>query len=144
MGTKLTELRDGCFARALDDEPMFVLLARDTSAPTLVRTWAAQRRHDIDRGRRPASDMAQVLEAEQAADRMEAWRAKNDGAWRTGLFNVAEEANKLFGDPMTGSDAIDFSHMTNGHSIRREGDEYVCSTCSPPRRWDASEGDDHP
>jgi len=33
---------------------------------------------------------------------------------------------------------------TNGHVIRREGDEYVCSTCHPMRRWDASEGDDHP
>ena len=42
MGTKLTELRDGCFARALDDEPMFVLLARDTSAPSLVRLWAGK------------------------------------------------------------------------------------------------------
>lgn len=136
MATKLTELRDGCFARALDDEPMFVLLARDTSAPTLVRTWAAQRRHDIDRGRRPSSDMAQVLEAEQTADRMEAWRAKNDGAWRTGLFNVADEAIRL-------SDS-DFSHSSGGHAIRREGDEYVCTTCNPPKRWDASEGDDHP
>lgn len=31
-----------------------------------------------------------------------------------------------------------------GHMIRREGDEYVCSTCNPPIRWDVSEGDDHP
>lgn len=86
MGTKLQELRDGCFARAMDDEPMFVLLARDAGAPALVRGWAGQRRTDIAEGKRPATDMAQIEEAEATAAKMEAWREANDGAWRAGLF----------------------------------------------------------
>lgn len=86
MGTKLQELRSGCFARAMDDEPMFVLLARDVTAPTQVRAWAIQRKADISMGRKPASDMAVVEEAFATADKMEAWREQNDGAWRGGLF----------------------------------------------------------
>lgn len=86
MGTKLSELRDGCFHRAMDDEPMFVLLGRDPDAPALVRAWAKMRRADIDQGKRPASDLAQAEEAEATATRMEEWRVMNDGAWRNGLF----------------------------------------------------------
>ncbi len=86
MGTKLTELRDGCFHAAMDDEPMFVLLARDPDAPRVVRNWAAQREDEINRGQRPASDRDKVAEARGTADRMERWRKANDGAWRAGLF----------------------------------------------------------
>jgi hypothetical protein len=91
MGTKLQELRDGCFARAMDDEPMFVLLARDDQAPARVREWATQRRADISLGRKPSSDLEQVNEAFQLADRMETWREANDGAWRSGLFGSRTE-----------------------------------------------------
>lgn len=86
MGTKLQELRDGCFYRAMDDEPMFVLLARDPNAPRQVREWADDRENDINQGRKPFTDREQVNEARQCADRMEAWREENDGAWRSGLF----------------------------------------------------------
>jgi hypothetical protein len=86
MSTKITELQDGCFAKALDDEPMFVLLARDTGAPARVRDWAIQRKADISIGKRPESDMGQVNDAFATADRMEAWREENDGKWRNGLF----------------------------------------------------------
>lgn len=86
MGTKAQELRDGCFARAMDDEPMFVLLARDPSAPALARQWADERAAAIHRGDRPETDIEQVIEARRCADRMEAWREENDGKWRTGLF----------------------------------------------------------
>jgi len=91
MGTKLKELRDGCFARAMDDEPMFVLLGRDDKAPAQVRAWAAQRRADISLGKRPASDHAVVAEAYATADAMEQWREDNDGAWRSGLFGVRSD-----------------------------------------------------
>jgi hypothetical protein len=94
MGTKLQELRDGCFAKAMDDEPMFVLLARDPAAPALVRAWALERKTDIATGKRPASDMAQVFEAEQCATKMEAWRRENDGAWRTGLFANSDDERR--------------------------------------------------
>lgn len=40
MGLKAKELESGCFAKAKDDEPMFVLLGRDMLAPVLVRLWA--------------------------------------------------------------------------------------------------------
>jgi hypothetical protein len=92
MGTKLQELRDGCFARAMDDEPMFVLLARDEQAPTRVRDWATQRKSDVSLGRKPASDMDQVNYAFQLADQMEAWRLEHDGKWRQGLFGGTDGA----------------------------------------------------
>jgi hypothetical protein len=90
MGTKLEELRSGCFAAAMDDEPMFVLLARDPGAPLLVRNWALTRESEIQHGQRPASDMAKVEEARRCADNMRAWREENDGAWRQGLFPDAK------------------------------------------------------
>jgi hypothetical protein len=86
MGIRSTELLNGCFAKAMDDEPMFVLLARDVQAPQRVRDWATQRKADISMGRKPESDMALVDEAFECADRMEAWREENDGKWRSGLF----------------------------------------------------------
>ena len=87
MGTKLSELSPkGCFARAKDDEPMFVLLARDPSAPDLVEDWAKRREAEVTAGRRPASDLAQVKEARESAQNMRAWRDANDGMWREGMF----------------------------------------------------------
>ncbi len=43
MGTKNNPGKFDCYAKAEPDEPMFVLLARDRIAPTLVRIWAAIR-----------------------------------------------------------------------------------------------------
>lgn len=86
MGIKSTEIVDGCFARAMDDEPMFVLLGRDRRAPHAVREWATQRKADISLGLKPESDMIMVDEAFECADRMVAWREENDGKWRNGLF----------------------------------------------------------
>lgn len=91
MGTKLQELRNGCFAAAMDDEPMFVLLARDPSAPDNVRAWADEREAAINAGRKPGTDRSKVEEARACADKMEAWREENDGAWRTGLFARQEQ-----------------------------------------------------
>lgn len=88
MGTKLTELRDGCFHAAMDDEPMFVLLARDPNAPLIVQVWADNREREISEGRRPASDMGKVREARKTAKEMREWRRDHDGEWRTGLFAV--------------------------------------------------------
>ncbi len=86
MGTRNTELLNGCFAKAMDDEPMFVLLARDASAPAKVREWAIQRKADISTGKKPVTDQALVDEAFECAERMEEWRADNDGKWLNGLF----------------------------------------------------------
>jgi hypothetical protein len=100
MGTKLQELRSGCFAAAMDDEPMFVLLARDHNAPEQVRNWADQREMDIERGRKPASDMDKVLEARTCADNMERWREQNDGKWRDGLFARQEQLTDTVAEGM--------------------------------------------
>lgn len=86
MGTKNTEMLNGCFSKAMDDEPMFVLLARDAQAPKRVRDWATQRKADISLGKKPVTDQALVDEAFETADLMEEWRADNDGKWRNGLF----------------------------------------------------------
>jgi hypothetical protein len=106
MGTKLQELRNGCFARAMDDEPMLVLLARDQSAPALARAWADQREADINAGRKPASDMEQVQSARAEADKMEAWRVENDGAWREGLFARQEQLGGVVEDSMAAQPSL--------------------------------------
>lgn len=82
MGTKLNPGTYDCYAAALPNEPMFILLARDEHAPTLVRTWAGNRRYAIQRGVKPATDMAMVEEAMECAAAMETWRALNHGRWR--------------------------------------------------------------
>jgi hypothetical protein len=40
MGTKKSELADGCMAKASDNEPVFVLRAQDVTSPQVVREWA--------------------------------------------------------------------------------------------------------
>lgn len=91
MGTKANPAKFDCYANALPDEPMFVLLARDPSAPWLVRLWAHNRATDIERGGRPESDLALVEEARGCADKMETWRRANDGRWRK--LDSSEDAN---------------------------------------------------
>lgn len=79
--TKRVE-RDPCFAKAMPDEPAFVLLARDPMAPILVRLWAQARRVAISEGSRPQSDLPQVQMAELEAEDMVAWRRDADASWR--------------------------------------------------------------
>ena len=67
MGTKTNPGKYDCYAKAEPDEPMFVLLARDESAPEIVRAWADQRKFDS------ASD-PKIAEAYACADAMEKWR----------------------------------------------------------------------
>lgn len=70
MGTKKDPGRFDCYRAAEDDEPMFVLLARDPLAPELVRQWAAKRAGSTGLTEK-------VTEALKAADEMDEWRAKN-------------------------------------------------------------------
>lgn len=55
-------------------EPMFVLMARDTQAPRLIREWADQREERIVAGSAPLTDQAAVARARGIADAMEIWR----------------------------------------------------------------------
>ena len=68
MGTKLKPGAFDCYANAAPDEPMFVLLARDRHAPTLVREWA--RKREVE-----GEDAAKIAEARSCADAMEAWKS---------------------------------------------------------------------
>jgi hypothetical protein len=82
MGTKETPGTYDCYAAALPDEPLFVLLARDPSAPRLLREWAKWRETAIKHGDRPPTDTPMVRSARVCADQMEEWRRTNDGKWR--------------------------------------------------------------
>jgi len=87
MGTKNQPAKFDCYANALPDEPMFVLLARDQFAPELVDQWAIHRIMAIERGDKPESDRAQAREAFACAKAMRAWRAAN----REGMMPVSEQ-----------------------------------------------------
>lgn len=66
MATKAQELIDGCFSRAKDDEPLFVLRASDQLAPYFVREWAFMaERHGASREK--------ISEALACAREMEKW-----------------------------------------------------------------------
>lgn len=82
MGTKSNPGKFDCYTNALQDEPMFVLLARDPDFLRLVRKWAKRRGKDVRCGLRPESDMMLVAEAEECAWAGEKWRKINNGAWR--------------------------------------------------------------
>ena len=83
MGTKQLPAPFDAYNKALPDEPMFTLLARDNSAPDMVRQWAYERERDIAQGRRPVTDAVMVAEARRCANAMTLWRRENFGAWRT-------------------------------------------------------------
>lgn len=82
MGTKNDPAKFDCYANALPDEPMFVLLARDKNAPNLIRTWCTVRLAEMGGGMRSPEELPQIREAQACADAMDAWRAENEGAWR--------------------------------------------------------------
>lgn len=82
MGTKRNPGGYCGYAAAMPDEPYFVLLARDATAPVVVRTWAKYREYSVKRGTHPQTDLPMLRNALAVADRMEAWRKDNEGAWR--------------------------------------------------------------
>jgi hypothetical protein len=71
-----------CLDRAMPDEPVFELLARDPSFGKFVRAWADEREAAIRSGDRPEVDAAQVEEARAVAAEGEAWRRENLYEWR--------------------------------------------------------------
>lgn len=77
MGTKNNPASYDCYANAEGDEPMFVLLARDASAPEVVRQWANYRSMLIALKQKPESDLPMIEEALACALAMEAWREEN-------------------------------------------------------------------
>lgn len=67
MGTKAEPGEYDCYARAADDEPLFVLRANDPDAPALVERWADERE-------RRGEDPAKVADARKCAGAMLTWR----------------------------------------------------------------------
>lgn len=63
MATKNQPGDYDCYANALPDEPMFILLGRDRNAPSLVEAWADVRE-------RAHEDPVQVAEARACAQQM--------------------------------------------------------------------------
>jgi hypothetical protein len=82
VGTKNNPGRFDCYAAALPDEPIFVLLARDPNFFQLVSQWADRRWRDIRCGDRPESDVDVVKEAKQCAIDGQTWRRMHNGIWR--------------------------------------------------------------
>lgn len=82
MGSKSDPGKFDCYANALPDEPMFVLLARDPLAPSLIEDWAADRMRAVMMKMRPLKDLEMVDEAQRCAKSMRDWRKTNDGKWR--------------------------------------------------------------
>lgn len=82
MGTKDNPAKFDCYANALPDEPMFILLGRDPAFFELVTAWADKRERDIQCGERPIGDMAMVREARECAYAGAEWRRANPGKWR--------------------------------------------------------------
>lgn len=70
MGLKKQELIDGCFAKAGEDEPLFVLRATDTLAPGVIREWARQ--YALKKGNLGIHE-PKYKSALALADAMEAW-----------------------------------------------------------------------
>ena len=73
MATKNNPGPYDCYANAEDDEPMFILLARDPLAPILTRLWA-----DLRRANHRIGDSAheKANEASLVAEAMTEWRKK--------------------------------------------------------------------
>lgn len=69
MGTKNNPGQYDCYEKAMPDEPMFVLLARDPLAPILVNLWA-----DLTAARGKPDKTA---EARACADAMVQWKNAN-------------------------------------------------------------------
>lgn len=94
MGTKNNPGNFDCYAKALDHEPMFTLLARDPTAPMVIRRWVSMRHDMIDKGLAPPTDINMCEEALQCAANMEKWRIEHEGEWRSAplLAQLEDEA----------------------------------------------------
>ena len=66
---------EGCLGRSQDDEPVFVLVARDKFSADTIRWWAKQ---VVLKGQRSQVD-PKILEALALADQMDEWREAHGG-----------------------------------------------------------------
>lgn len=90
MGTKSNPGNFDCYDSAEMNEPMFILLARDKLAPSLVQIWAAVRSGDNEYALAEFARMICTLgdydknanlkaeEARKCAEQMEKWFSENN------------------------------------------------------------------
>lgn len=73
-----------CLNRAADDEPIFVLVAHDSTAPERVREWAKRYEQKKRKDGRTMTKQEQMKadEAQRLALQMESWRATHCGNCR--------------------------------------------------------------
>lgn len=89
MGTKLNPGKFDCHANAAADEPLFTLLARDETAPGVVRQWASRfYERKCNKIQWDAKAQAKYDEAMLVAEQMEAWRDNRDALAKAGLGEV--------------------------------------------------------
>lgn len=95
MSTKNNPGPFDCYANASSDEPMFILLARDKSAPEIVRRWAADfRARKMVLGEWDAAADAKYDEALNVANAMHEWRLTRDVKTRLSA-EIKADAAKL-------------------------------------------------
>jgi hypothetical protein len=70
MATKQDPGSFDCYAKAAPDEPLFVLLARDSLAPELVEVWAERREAAGN------ANPVKLAEARACAASMREWKAR--------------------------------------------------------------------
>lgn len=74
MGTKNNPAKYDCYANALPDEPMFIVLGRDRMAAATVRHWAQLRLSRLpNHGFDHPEEMAQIADAIEVAKEMEVY-----------------------------------------------------------------------
>jgi hypothetical protein len=71
MSTKLQPGQFDCYAKLADDEPYFVLRAKDIAAPATIEAWIRFRRGVPGNEKNP-----KLEEAMETAHAMRAWRIK--------------------------------------------------------------------
>lgn len=122
MTTKQLSLFD-CYDRALPDEPTFTLLARDKSAPHMIRQWAYERERQITTGEAPESDREKVEEARNVATGMQVWRLANQGAWRepSAVQDKPTLEQDVLLDLITEIEAAVTTGALGGHTVRVHG-----------------------
>lgn len=74
MGTRNSPAPYDCWSRLADDEPYFLLMARDSSAPLAIIAWVGDRLDRIKSGERRADDLPQLREALTLSRDMVAWQ----------------------------------------------------------------------
>ena len=75
--TKASPNRFDGYADAGPDEPIFVLRAKDLSAPFAVEVWAQHRQAAVDRAFKPSGDQQKIDSAREIADAMRRWFLEN-------------------------------------------------------------------